>query len=245
MNELNLPSGLNQKIVNGILTGYKDYLAVRIHAHKSLRVSSAYAWVKGNHIDSKVADACESFPNLQSSIELAGYAWEYIQFTLTKSSEKYMIIIKDNLATQKTFDGKPELSNTNNYLYQLAGANNNLNIPNYKTQKQVQLELLGYPDLEHLSAISTGLSRFYVVTYEVDNLSKMIKSINLTLPKQRTMNLVQVADLTPLIENSNITITPEELSSVQNDQIPSGEYAPVQSFGYSVPEKQNEQNNTN
>lgn len=49
---------LCQLIVDGIIKVYKDYLDVRKRAKEELIVSTAYAWVKGNHIDNSIYDMC-------------------------------------------------------------------------------------------------------------------------------------------------------------------------------------------
>lgn len=151
-----------------------------------------------------------------------------------------MIIVKNLLSTKKTFNGKPNSVNKDNYLYRLAKANRHLDMPNVRINQQVQLEL-PIPGMKPTISgeklvVPAGLTRFYVVTYEIDDISKMIKSIHLTLPQQEGMNLIQVTDLTSYIDLSNIIITPEEVVSVQNDKIPSREYSEEQSFGYGVPE---------
>ncbi|MFT8363809.1 MAG: hypothetical protein ABF608_11595 [Sporolactobacillus sp.] len=57
------------------------------------------------------------------------------------------------------------------------------------------------------------------------------------------MRLVEIADLTHLIEMSGVTIDEDELAAVRNDKIPEGVYSPeVYSFGYEVAEKEKEDN---
>lgn len=94
VNKFSLANELSQSIVDGILKGYKEYLDVRRRAQKDLKVSGAYAWVKGNHIDSSVDEACSNYNQVQSSIEKAGYTWEYLQFVLKDTQEKYLVIVK-------------------------------------------------------------------------------------------------------------------------------------------------------
>ena len=50
---------LNQKIVNGFLKGYKNYFIERKEKNETMHVSSAYAWVKGNHIYHNTAESCK------------------------------------------------------------------------------------------------------------------------------------------------------------------------------------------
>lgn len=60
MKNYNLDDRLNKKIVFGLVNGYQDYLDVRKEKFEKMKISGAYAWVKGNHIEDRIADACES-----------------------------------------------------------------------------------------------------------------------------------------------------------------------------------------
>lgn len=245
--EFELSEKLSQLIVDGILKGYKEYLEVRRRADKELKVSAAYAWVKGNHIDSSVDETCSKFDeiesSIESSIEKAGYTWEYIQFVLKDSQEKYLVIVKNTRGLSKTFNGKANQVNPENYLYEYAGINNSIIEDNalqtFATNRAVQLEL-SIPELKAIQKnvalkAPEGYNRFYVVTYEFEPQSKMISKIALTLPNQKEMSLMEVADLTPLIQNSEYTISEEELEIVQGDKVPDSIYADGdQFFGYEV-----------
>lgn len=254
MGDFELPEKLSQLIVDGILKGYKDYLEVRRRAEKELKISGAYAWVKGNHIDSSVDETCSKYDeiksSIESSIEKAGYTWEYIQFVLKDSQEKYLVIIKNSRGLSKTFNGKAKQAKQDNYLYEYAGINNRLlennSLQSFTTNKIVQLEL-SMPEINAIQkniALSApeGYNRFYVVTYEFDQQSKMISKIALTLPNQREMILMEVADLTLLIEKSEYKISEEELAVVQGDKVPDSIYAEGdQFFGYGVAAEDDEE----
>ncbi len=134
-------------------------------------------------------------------------------------------------------------SKRENYLYEYAGINNPIidseSLKSVASEKVVQLEL-SLPELEAINQkiamkAPEGYNRFYVVTYEFDSQSKMISKIALTLPNQYEMSLVEVADLTPLIEKSIYSISDEELEIVKGDKVPESIYADEdQSFGYGV-----------
>lgn len=106
VNKFSLENELSQSIVDGILKGYKEYLDVRRRVQKDLKVSGAYAWVKGNHIDSSVDEACSNYDRVQSSIEKAGYTWEYLQFILEDTQEKYLVIVKIVEELRRLLTGK-------------------------------------------------------------------------------------------------------------------------------------------
>lgn len=86
-------------------------------------------------------------------------------------------------------------------------------------------------------------SRFYIVTYEIDDQSKLITSILLTLPDSEDMSLLQVANLTNYISTSSIQITHEDVEPIlhekfSNEIIFSGE---KDSFGYAIPKSEEEE----
>ena len=238
---ISLPSELCQAIVDGILNGYKDYLEARRQAYNALRVSAAYAWTKGNHIDSSVYKEFEKYRQVKSSVEKAGYAWEYLQFILEDTSgEKYLIIVKNSRGIKKAFNGQTGGVRTNNYLREYAGINKSFIdrtvLKTVPSEKVVQLELpgLGREGKEIATEDVVSYDWFYIVTCEFDSQSKMISKIALTIPNQAEMTLIEVADLTPLIENSTYSISDEELEVAKTDKLPDGIYDENHTFGYEV-----------
>ncbi|MDD9149731.1 hypothetical protein OYT88_14345 [Sporolactobacillus sp. CQH2019] len=251
MSKFDLPASLEQQLVNGIMSGYKSYLGVRRNAQEELAVSGAYAWVKGNHIDSSVKDSIQDLESVAAGVDKAGYTWEYLQFSYDDGDGKALIIVKNTRSTDRNFGGKPGRANHENYLYEYAGINNSAvrsgELRGIRKNRQIQLEL-SFPELEAIHSNSviekpSGFDRFYIVTYEIDDISKMISAIKLTMPNQETMRLVEIADLTPLIKGSGVTINEDELAAVKNDKIPEGVYSSEgQSFGYEVAGKEKEDN---
>ena len=240
--KMELPSNLEQQIVTGIMSGYKSYLDERIRAKQNLKVSAAYAWTKGNHIDSEVAVAVENNQTIDFSTAKAGYVWEYLQFTATspKSDEtgKALIFIKGSRSAKKNFDGKKVSQPDKNYLREYAKINQHLfksgQVSGTSTNHSVQLEL---PINEIRSSASdsfktSDFDRFYIVTYEIDK-AYQISSIKLTMPDPSSMSLVIVKDLTDLIQNSIVTIETEEFDAVRGDKVPDAQYTD-QPFGYEI-----------
>ncbi|MGF2385617.1 hypothetical protein [Lentilactobacillus otakiensis] len=68
MAKFELPDNINQAFVDGILSGYKQYLAQRRKAQIDLVVSTAFAWTKGNFIDSNIYDRCQSYDGIETSM---------------------------------------------------------------------------------------------------------------------------------------------------------------------------------
>jgi len=248
MRQFKLDNKVYQAIVDGTQNGYLEYLHERRRKKNELRVSGAYAWTKGNHIDDQVARAVESL-GLNYRMDKAGYTWEYLQFTLADDSEKYLIIIKNSKRTKDFFDGKTSSDKNKNYLTPLSDINNSqltsddLNFE--ALPEQIELELSSPAEIKAVlnnSSLSSeeGYSRFYIVTYEINSETKMIDSIRLTMPSSKTMRLYEIENLTPFIQSSPVTITRDDLEPVlqeinSNETIFSGDQ---HSFGYSVPSEE-------
>lgn len=249
MTNLKLDPELNQKIVDGILSGYKSYLAERKRASEMLKISDAYAWTRGNHVDSNVWEQCQSLENVSCTDGKAGRSWRYLQITLNSNNKKYLILVKNATSAKNTFDAATADVNKDNYLFGFARANNHL-VQDGELKGhvagQMSLDLEGQPNQSDLTEFEAQngdvaqFDRFYIVTYDTDE-NKMIKNIYLTVPNQQKMTLYIADDLTAYIEKSNVEISEEELAAVKNDRIPESTYSNGEfSFGYEVPAKREE-----
>ncbi len=63
------------------MEGYRDYIEHRKDRHNKMKISSAFAWTKGNFIESKIADINGDL-NLSYKKAKAGLTWDYLQFIL-------------------------------------------------------------------------------------------------------------------------------------------------------------------
>lgn len=253
MNKFKLDQKISKAIVDGTLKGYLQYLEERKEKKQSMNVSGAYAWTKGNHIDDQVSKIGESH-NVQFQIEKAGYTWEYLQFTVIDNEENFMVIVKNSKRVQKSFDDQKKKAKVddNNYLVNYADINTEVlkdrNQKQVVKPEQIQLELT---DPEEIKAVLEGnpltvkqsYSRFYIVTYEIDDETKLITSIKLTMPNRQTMNLELIEDLSYLIPQSEYEVTPDDVEPIMNEIISdktifSGD---SNAFGYSVPEEEEKQ----
>lgn len=251
MDELKLGSEINKAIVDGTLKGYLQYLEERREKKKSMVISGAYAWTRGNHIDDQVSEFGQN-QDIRFKIEKAGYTWEYLQFTVSEDEQQFMIIIKNSLRVEKSFIDQKNKSkiNNENYLMNLADINSdifrNANYERTVELGQISLEL---NSPEEVQAVINGTSlqankhysRFYIITYEIDEATKFITSIKVTMPNSQTMNLELIEDLTPLIELSDYQTTHEDVAPIMNelskDSVFSGD---ANSFGYSIPKTEEE-----
>lgn len=255
MNEFKLGGKYNKIIVEGILKGYKNYLEERRDKQKSMNVSGAYAWTKGNHIDDQVSKI-DNEQNIKFSIAKAGYTWEYLEFNINENKENYMLIIKNSKKVKESLEEQKQKRKKTNYLAELSAINTNYfkdNSDYIDEPQQIQFEL---SDLQEINSILEGTqlqtskkySRFYIATYEIDDETKYIRSIELTMPNPETMSLMRIENLTPLIKESEYEITPEDVDVIKNEQISiqSIYTNDENSFGYSVPateEKKEESGN--
>lgn len=250
MDHYKLPNEVNQLIVDGFLQGYKNYSMERESKRASMEVSGAYAWTKGNHIDDQIAKLSKK-AGILFSIEKAGYSWEYLQFESEIRNEKYLFILKNSKAIEKTFDGKETAAKKDSYLRKYAAINKELfkdiEFEAMKNEpKQISLEL----SLSEILAeqvelfvpmdLNTEYSRFYIVTYEIDAESKLPSEIKLTLPNSDSLQLMEVEDLSRLIGESTIEITAEDVAAIKNDKesdeaIFSGS---ANSYDYLIPSKE-------
>lgn len=251
MDEFKLDETISKAIVDGTLKGYLQYLEERKSKKESMSVSGAYAWTKGNHIDDQVSKIGQNH-NVQFKIEKAGYTWEYLQFTVSENAENYMVIVKNSRRVKKSFDDQKKKANEDNYLVNLADINTDVlknSEQSFVVQpEQIQLEL---NDPEEVRAVIEGkqlnvtqkYSRFYIVTYEIDDETKFVESIQLTMPNRQTMNLELIEDLSYLIQDSEYEITTEDVEPIMNEKVSdqtifSGD---SNAFGYSIPEEEKEE----
>lgn len=238
---LQLPNLISQTLVDGTLNGYKTYAAERKQKQGELEVSSSFAWTRGNFIDSKVKVAIDSVEDVSFVHDKAGYAWEYLQFIYDREGHKALLIFKNARAITNNFDGKPANADHENYLYKLALINRPLKdagqLVGESTDQQLQLELnLDAPQLDrqNFEQVSKTYDRFYIVTYEIDDATKMIKKIALTMPDAQSMTLVEVQDLTSFIATSPFQIDPSELDPIKNEIVPDSHYNDADTFGYEI-----------
>lgn len=82
----------SKMIVDAIVEGYRDYVEHRKDRKKKMKISSAFAWTKGNFIESKIADECV-FHGYQYKQSKAGLTWDYLQFI--NKDRKSLFLIKN------------------------------------------------------------------------------------------------------------------------------------------------------
>lgn len=224
---------MSASIVKGIMRGYKSYLNERIQKKKELIISSAYAWVQGNHIDHYVAMETKNL-GINYIPSKAGYSWGYLQFQ--NINDKVLFLIKNGAAIKRNVT-KKRANREDNYLEQMARKfNGKINFSS-KTTVSEQLDLFRLydqiqvvPDLieSEIEELEDQIDRFYVVTYTLDE-QKMISDISLCLPHPDTFKLHRIDSLTRFIDIIDIEFTDEDFAGIRDDkeidtQITIGDY---------------------
>lgn len=201
------------------MEGYNEYLDIRREKLKTMRISGAYAWVKGNHIDDKVAEVCSDY-GVESKIAKAGLTWQYLQFNY--GEEKILFIVKNARYFNKdqVDKGKDAKGRTRNkkisYMTKLMEINSKVDFSKVRTEKvseeivNYQLELFeslplsenDHREIEKIQSHSGSLfDSFYIVTYALDE-NHVISNISLFMPSPKDNKAYLVEDLTKFIEAS-------------------------------------------
>lgn len=224
---------LNQKIIDGLMEGYREYLDIRREKARVMKVSGAYAWVKGNHIDDRIANACESY-GVESKLAKAGLTWQYLQFK--HLDEKVLFIVKnaryfdeEQVDKGKGANGKTRDAKMS-YMDKLMEINLDIDFGSIKTEESngsVQLELiedlhLSESDDMAISAIEANFSRFYIVTYEIDE-NQLISKVSLLMPNPVNNKAYLIDDLIKYVNASHDLVIDEELKDALTNSVETNE----------------------
>ncbi|WFO45982.1 hypothetical protein [Bacillus pumilus] len=232
------PESLSQKIVEGILKGYKSYLDERREKKALMKISSAYAWVRGNHIDNAVAEVCETL-GIEYRTSKAGYTWGYLKFDNQINGEKTLFILKIGTIINNGAAGilqKKKEDQEKNYLVQLS----KINKKHFKDtggsvggteQLKFALSPLDQKNSEdrevlaEVASMEENYTHFYIVTYEFDVTSKMLSSVNLFLPAPGLLEFKRVDNWNRFINASSVQITSEDLKTLHEDKMAPEEFS--------------------
>lgn len=200
--------------------GYQEYLDVRKEKFSTMRISGAYAWVKGNHIDDHIYKECES-EGVTSKIAKAGLSWQYLQFS--HENEEVLFIVKNGryFSKNQVSKGKDATgairSSKMSYMENLMKINKNIkfNEAEFSPLEVGQLELLEdtpltQDDNDEISKIESNYNRFYIVTYNIDE-NHLISNISLFLPNPYDNKAYHVEDLTTYISEAPVLNIEEDL----------------------------------
>ena len=200
----------NQKIVDAILKGLKNYLAERRLKEEIMLVSTGYAWTKSNHIETALGKELKSLGISYDKKRISG--WEYLQFLV--ADEKVLFLVKSPSFIDEF--QKKRKKGKEHYIREYARSNDDLikseHFQDRIVAKQMQLPLDGIPEV--VSGEIKGVDKSYIVVYDIGS-SGMIESIKSYLPSS-SGKMYEVDDLTMYIEKSHYTFTPEDAVAAAN-----------------------------
>lgn len=215
MEKYKFTNSLNEKIVEGLMKGYQEYIMVRREKYETMEISGAYAWVKGNHIDDQVAKICAS-ENVDFEISKAGVSWQYLQFK--HQQEKILFIIRnakyfndEEVSKGRDVYGRARHKKAD-YLERLVDINTNVDFSElsqkeFSHTKTIQLELtdlmIDEEEIKAIEELESTFERFYIVTYEIDE-AHLISEISLFMPNQENNKAYIIEDLTPYIKPEHV-----------------------------------------
>lgn len=173
-------------IVNAIVEGYKEYVEHRKDRHRHMKISSAFAWTKGNFIESKIADKCGDIFLYKKA--KAGLTWDYLQFIHGDSKKLFLIknaayFNDDNFSSAKLPNGGTKGNDhRRTYMHELSKINKEIEFPlapyapENKTQnnyEQLSFELADPVKKEQvekeLSEFKSTYNEFHILTYKIDD----------------------------------------------------------------------------
>lgn len=218
MERYRMSSDVNQSVVNGILQGYKNYIEERKVKREEMHISTAYAWVKGNHIDDQTAEECKEL-GIGFRKAKAGYTWGYLQFSI--ETDNSMFIIKnakyfddEDFPRGKEVRGQKQKAEKETYLKRLSRINKQVEFPEEPTifPKDVEKKIMSIFDDETLKLLEEPqalelekeFNQFYIVTYEIDEWFAISK-IRMLMPNPYNDKAYEIEDLSELIGTSTVS----------------------------------------
>lgn len=210
--DLGLNLALKHAIVQGISTGFSDFLTQKKVFESELLVSSAFAWMKSNYVDSSVAKNVPK--SVKYEIKHVG-SWKYIAFEVSVNGSIYRFVLKPPMVLDS-------LKNSEYYLFQDSIVNKEfVNSAEFKAefsipeQNTIEDSFLVMPEQMTLFE-GKEEDRFYIITYDVD-LKNGLNTIEIFVPYNGRAYAVD--NLTDLITELDLTI-PEELLKSENEYGP-------------------------
>lgn len=202
---------MNQCIVDGLAKGYKEYLKVREERLENMRISHAYAWVKGNHIDDQIAEACEGL-GVKYEYSKAGLSWRFLKFESSEGNISFIIKNAKYFNKHAVINGKDAkglIGEKKTYLAELIEKNHKINFDKVDTVATNDILQLRFDDIADLNVVDekdlkeniSEINRFYLITYELDS-AHMISDISVFLPNPKNNKAY-------LIDNLTAYLTPE------------------------------------
>lgn len=219
MEQYKFNSEHSKMIVDAIVAGYRDYIEHRKDRKENMKISSAFAWTKGNFIESKIAEHCGDYGFTHKKSK-AGLTWDYLQFVHKDS--KILFMIKNAAYFNEKCFSRAKLpiggqsGSLRTYLHDLSKINQDLEF-SFKEQSTKKLsqntiyEQLAFPitinqvdrvkaELENLTSLYT---EFHILTYALDD-AYQISEIMHYLPNPADNIAYPIEDLSDLISGAEL-----------------------------------------
>ena len=219
-------------IVNAIVEGYGDYIDHRKDRHEHMKISSAFAWTKGNFIESKIAEISSEL-NLSYKRAKAGLTWDYLQFI--HDGTKKLFLIKNAAYFNKNNFSQAILPNNNQskghrrtYLHELSKINQNLDFKSFpyetfdsSTQgKQLSLFVTEKQIKDQIEHFQTQYNEFHILTYKIDEAYQISEIIHY-LPNPNDNIAYEIENLSDYISGAELTDEERDIIApeLDNDDI--------------------------
>lgn len=219
----------SQIIVNAIVEGYREYIEHRKDRHKKMKISSAFAWTKGNFIESKLADIGDTIDLIYRKSK-AGLTWDYLQFI--HEDKKILFLIKNAAYFNENSFSQAKLPDKNKrkgprrtYLHELSKVNIALKFKRntqtseglLETNEQLSLFVSEQVVLDELEHIKKTYNEFHILTYKIDD-AFQISDIIHYLPNPNDNIAYEIENLSQYI--SGVELTNEEKEILAPEQYP-------------------------
>lgn len=231
MDQYKFKSEHNKVIVEAIVDGYRDYIEHRKDRKAKMKISSAFAWTKGNFIESKVAEECvdHGFTYKKSK---AGLTWDYLQFI--HGDSKILFLIKNAAYFNEKYFSQAKLPTNGGkkgprrtYLHELSKINRNLVFPSTQQSWNEEGESRSYEQLsflvfssqvkDELENFKSSYTEFHILTYALDE-AYQISEIMHYLPNPNDNIAYQVEDLSSFISGADLTDEDREVIAPETNE---------------------------
>ncbi|WP_058309092.1 spr1630 family ClpXP-sensitive toxin [Gracilibacillus massiliensis] len=242
---------VSETIVNAIVDGYRDYVEHRKDRYEKMTISSAFAWTKGNFIESKIAEMSPTL-NLTYKTAKAGLTWDYLQFIHGDTKKLFLIknaaYFNEDCFSQALLPNKKKSKGRDRtYLHELSKINqdleftcdNPLQFSNSGRQgEQLSLFVPEKQIKDELEQFQDTYSEFHILTYKIDD-ARQISEIMHFLPNPENNIAYRIEDLSEYISGSELTDEEREIIAPEQD---SGIIDPA-AFDIGILEDEDEESN--
>ena len=216
----------SQMIVNGIVEGYREYIEHRKDRHEIMAISSAFAWTKGNFIESKIAQISPLL-SLKYKFAKAGLTWDYLQFIHEDTKKLFLIknaayFNEDNFSQALLPNQQKSKGPRRTYLHELSKINQHIEFTSdyqpkseYEITEQLSLFIPEKQIRDDLEKIQKDYNEFHILTYSIDDAYQISEIIHY-IPNPTNNIAYRIEDLSKYI--SGAELTDEEREVIAPDQ---------------------------